>query len=268
MKAVKFNFGQDFEEAGETAAELEARAQEQRIAEAREAGHSEGFGAGQSAAKEMIETEIAATLAVVGERLETLLGSHVESQAKLERQAVQLSLSLANKISAAAIARYPHAELEALVAECLEICREEKRLVIRVADSLSDETARRCEDLKTRSSFLGDLIIIGDPAITPGDCIVEWADGGAERQSDHTVGEIERLVQEFIMGPALEAPSAPGADAPKSEPEDTQTLNPQPLSEIAETNVTENNDQSGQKEGLIPAQPEAPLASHEDQEKD
>jgi flagellar assembly protein FliH len=44
------------------------------------------------------------------------------------------------------------------------------------------------------------------------DCRVEWADGGAERDSEWMWSQIEGVVQRFLSG--LSVPMPPGAPAP------------------------------------------------------
>jgi flagellar assembly protein FliH len=93
-------------------------------------------------------------------------------------------------------------EVEALIRECLARLHEEPRLVVRVADELLDPVRQRIDQLTAAAGYTGRIILFADPALTSGDARVEWADGGAERDSAALWREIDSAIQRFVEGGA------------------------------------------------------------------
>lgn len=214
MKAVKFNFDTNFD-ASQASQTTGARAEQERLRSAFDAGHQEGYTQGQAAAEEAANAASVALIAQIAEGVAALLEERKAVEDRIEKDAVQVAFTIARKLAAAAIAERPTAEIENLVRDCLETCREETRLVVRVADDMTDVVASICEQIKARTTFAGEVIVVGDPAIGVADCIVEWPDGGAERRLDQVARTIEGMVQNFMMGrgPEPMAQAAAGAQA-------------------------------------------------------
>ena len=115
-----------------------------------------------------------------------------------EAETAVLAHTIASKLSPALMAAHPLTEIEALVRECLDACRREPRLVVRVSEALLDPLGERIERVKAGTSFTGEIVLLSDPGLGPQDCRVEWPDGGAERDMtalERTIGEVvERYV--------------------------------------------------------------------------
>ena len=155
----------------------------------------------------------------------------------MERDATQLALAMARKLAATALEMHPHAEIEALITECMEACREQPRIVIRLSQKQYEPLAEKIEELKQHNGFTGEVIVIGDDEIDDGDCLVEWPDGGAERRSAQVSGAIEKLVQSFVMKPPVtETAQQIAADSENLESEDpgSEITDAQPAEETPE----------------------------------
>lgn len=201
MKAVKFNFGNDFDAQKQSQADLDALALEERLRKTQEEAFQKGQVSGRTEASEEIARELVATMDRVAEQVSALFGQRYKMEDRLERDATQLAMAMARKLAGSALEKYPHAEIEALITECMEVCREQPRIVIRLSEEQCEPMAAKIDELKQRQGFTGDVIVIGDDEIRNGDCLVEWPDGGAEHRSEHISGAIEKLVQAFIMKP-------------------------------------------------------------------
>lgn len=159
---------------------------------------AEAYAEGHAAGLEQGRTDQLARLADAAERVaEAMRGLEAtQHQALVEtrRGAAELALAIAARLAPVLIARAPLAELEALIAECLKDVGHEPRVVVRVAAALVDGLSERIDGLKRSAAFAGAVIVLGEDDIPLGDCRVEWADGGAERDLGGLIRAIEERV--------------------------------------------------------------------------
>lgn len=256
MKAIKFNFGDDFDAQKESQADLDAVALEKRILKTKEEAFQKGLVSGKSEASEEIARELAVTMERIAEQVNALFGQRAQLEDRIERDATQLALAMARKLATSALELHPHAEIEALITECMEACREQPKIVVRLSQEQCEPLAAKIEELKQRQGFTGDVILIGDDEIRDGDCLVEWPDGGAERRSAHISESIEKLVQAFVMKPPATDKAADNID-PESD-----AAEPQQPTETASTDDEQTgsagNDRSRDEDAPTREQPGAP----------
>lgn len=201
----KFLFDTSFEApADASAAAVEKRPVPTHTDDDLERARAEGFAAGREAGeREALQSlEHASTQAL--DRIATQLSALVENWAKAEEQQHQLALQLARTIARKLFPRmtdkHGPAEIEALINECLEHLREEPRVVVRVADRLLDTVKEKASALAARVGFEGRLVFLAEDSLGPGDVLVEWADGGAERQGERLWQQIDAAVDRALSG--------------------------------------------------------------------
>ncbi len=211
----KFAFETAFGDAAQAQEEARRAALEKRIADAREEGRKQGFAAGRKQALEEIEASIAATLERVAAACRQLFAERQALEQAFEAETAVLAHAIASRLAPALMAAHPLAEIEALVRECLDACRREPRLVVRVSEALLDPLGERIERLKAGTSFTGEIVLLSDPGLGPHDCRVEWPDGGAERDMaalERAIGEaVERYVSTENEAPEDAVAAADGA---------------------------------------------------------
>jgi len=164
------------------------------LAAARAEGFAEGHAAGLDEGRNEQIARLADTVGLIGQTMQELAATQHDALATMRREAVRLTLAIAARLAPVLVARAPLAELEALIAECLKDVGGEPRVVVRVAMPLVDELSARVEALKRSAAFAGEVIVLGEDDIAPGDCRVEWADGGAERD----LGTLVRAIEERV----------------------------------------------------------------------
>lgn len=245
MKAVKFNFGEDFDAQNQDQQELEALALEERLRKTEEDAFQKGHVIGKAEASEEIAKELVAAMERVAEQASALFDQRAQLDDRMERDAAQLALAMARRLAAKALEMHPHAEIEALISECMEACREQPKIVVRLSQGQCEPLAAKMDEMKQRNGFAGEVIVIGDDEIRDGDCLVEWPDGGAERRSAHVSDAIEKLVQAFVMKPPVAEATAgppPNSESPEPEAEDEQAA------ETATTATEEQPDNKAQSD--------------------
>lgn len=158
---------------------------------ARDAGIAEGRAAAFAEAAGGIEQRAATALSVIAAEVQKVMGERAALAVEVQRDALVLVRTIVRKLAPALCRKDPLAEIEALVAEILRDAIDEPRLVLRVADDLFDAVQARLAPLAEAAGFAGKLVLLADGALLLGDCRIEWADGGTERNTRRLLGDID-----------------------------------------------------------------------------
>ena len=201
-----------------------------------EKARTEGFAAGKESGRQevmqSIEQQISTALSAISGQLTGLSQAQVQASERQARSAVEAALTVMRKMFPHLASRHGLAEIESLVCDCLERLRTEPRIVIRVADSLLDRVEQRVSQLAACAGFDGKIVFLSQEGLHPGDIQVEWADGGAERDSDRLWHEIDQIIARTI------GPMQPAADtaepAPVPAPTDKTAPEPAPSGPVAD----------------------------------
>ena len=226
------------------------------LVEAEDRARAEGRQSGLEEAKQGAEHLAAQALGVLGHEFGELRRQFDEAMARHERQTLEIAALALRKLFPELTRRHGLEEAEALVAQCLESLRTEPRVVIRTADSLHDALRGRLETLAQASGFEGQLMLLAEEGLGPSDLRVEWADGGAERDTGRLWSEIEVALGRALghapghtLDTAAQASNeqlagmAPAGDPPGDPPGDPLTgpgcVPPHPDTETTENPKTE-----------------------------
>jgi flagellar assembly protein FliH len=211
---AKYLFDTDFggAEAKATSPEFAAK-----LREAEELGYRKGFADAQVQALEETSRLAAGALERIAAAFARLDESLRATEAKLEAEAVEVAIAVGRKLASALIEREPFAEIAALASGCFRQLVAAPHVVVRVNDGLYATARDSLDEISRTHGFEGRLVILAEPEIAPGDCRIEWADGGINRDraaADKAVGEaVERyitarrnaaLVHETLEGPRHE----------------------------------------------------------------
>lgn len=170
----------------------------QLLAEARQAGYTEGFAAGEQGVNAKAAKQLSDAATAMGNRVAALAASIDDMRKSTLSEAVELSASIAKKLAASLVSAQPAGEIEALVAECLATLDGVPHLVIRCNAGLADAVREIATQRIETSGFTGRLVVMGDPEIAVGDCRLEWVDGGLVRDHTTTESEIDRRIAAFL----------------------------------------------------------------------
>lgn len=188
-------------------AEHEARLA-QVEAEAVERGRREGEEGAVAAAQNRLAAE-AERLADAAHRMIEMLDGDMR---RIEGQAVDLSAEIARRIAGHALDAYPQAQILALIEECLSPLRRVRHLAIRVNEAEAEHLKAPIEALAATNGFEGRLLILGEPDTAPGDCRIEWADGGILFEKQTVLEAVDQAVETFLAdrgGAAMPVGDAP-----------------------------------------------------------
>ncbi|WP_448188385.1 FliH/SctL family protein [Azospirillum sp. sgz301742] len=171
-------------------------------------GHAAGLAEGAEAARAEIESTDAALTAQALDRIARgvadLIVQREAGNAARSDQPVHIALAIVRKLMPELARRNGLAEIERLVRACLTDLMDEPRLVVRVAPDTIELVRGHLEATVANCGFDTKLVVVGDPALGPGDCRVEWAEGGAERDTARLLADIEESASRLLEGGALQ----------------------------------------------------------------
>ena len=245
--ARKFVFETDFddyqapeperEEAAEEAEPVLEEAptySEDELNTAREEALAAGRQEGANEAADAAERKIADTLASIEGGLSDLFRIQEEAIETALKNAISVAAAVARKLFPDLNRRNALGEVENLVVTTMEKVMEEPKVTVRVAEELKPGLEQRIDSLI--KGYEGKLTVMGDPGMAPGDCRIEWNEGGAERDTGAMWKDIDLIIEQNIggevqgdgneSGPAADDPDM-GAEAPESAaPPETDRVTP------------------------------------------
>ncbi len=172
---------------------------------------AEGVEAGKAEAMASIERKTADTLIALGKQLAASGAAREAALERIEAGAVELCAGLLRKLFPTLQQRHGLGEIEGLLRQALRTMADEPRVVVRLNDGLLGALQPCVDALAKSSGFAGRVVLVGDDMVAPGDCAIEWADGGAERLSDQLWADVDALIRR--LAEARGEAAAPDATA-------------------------------------------------------
>jgi flagellar assembly protein FliH len=200
---AKFLFDVDFAAGSEREATVTLAEHATTLAEAEAAAQRRGYAQAQSDAAVETSRRIAGTLERIAASLAEATNALAAIEARLECEAVEVAVAVARKLAPALIDREPFAEISALASNCFRELVAAPHIVVRVNDSLYAAAREKLDDVARAHGFEGKLVVLGEPSIGVGDCRIEWADGGVNREASAAEGAIGEAVTRYISARRL-----------------------------------------------------------------
>ncbi len=194
----KFLFDVDFAGGPERKPTVPLAEHAVKLAEAETAAHRRGYAEGKADAAAEAERRLAAALERIAAGLADAGAALTKIEARLECEAVEVAVAVARKLAPALIAREPFVEISALASECFRELIASPHIAVRVNDALYSAAREQLEAITRAAGFEGRLVVLAEPAIAVGDCRIEWADGGAHRDSAATEAAIGEAVARYV----------------------------------------------------------------------
>jgi flagellar assembly protein FliH len=204
---AKYLFDVDFGAAAKEAAPSVAAARhEADMAEAETRGYRNGVNAAEAQARTEAERRLAGAFERIASGLDQLRASLKAVEDRFEAEAVEVALAVGRKLAADLIAEEPFAEISALADQCFRELLAAPHIVVRVNGALYADAKQKLEEIARARGFDGRLVVMAEADIAPGDCRIEWADGGLKRERAATEAAIAEAVGRYIAsrrgGPA------------------------------------------------------------------
>ncbi|MDP2124689.1 MAG: FliH/SctL family protein [Parvibaculum sp.] len=214
--AVKFTFDTHFDEPSSHSA-IDAPTRRNPTAadieRARSEGYAAGFAAGDAEAMARTDRDIQMAMNELASGAATLIAAMDAKSRALTADAVQMAVTCARKLAPASIAARPETEIEAVVRDCLSHLNREPHILLRVSASLVDRLKDKVDHMAMERGLTGRIILLGEPDMSSGNCVVEWADGGVVRSYEDIESEITKIVARYIE--TLDAQDPNGLSMPE-----------------------------------------------------
>lgn len=160
--------------------------------------YADGFHSGRNEADGDQQRAIADAMSEIASQVPRLTDMLKSECDRLADEAKQLALTLAQKIASAAMARTPHAEIEALLTESLDHLADQPHIAIHVNETMVDAIKARTDRIAMEKGFAGKLILLGSSDMPVADCRIEWADGGMTRDTAALSQRIDEIIARHL----------------------------------------------------------------------
>lgn len=179
-----------------------------------EAAFARGHEAGLQAARAQSEQLVAEAAVQIVERLSALENVRTELGARMSRQAITVAADLVRKMMPALVERGGMAEIEAVLEDALKRMLDEPRVVFRVPDVMLEIIQPRIAEMSGKAGYSGEVVLLADDQMGLSDCLVEWADGGAERNVERLWSEVEEVLNRTLETHPVDASPHIAEDLP------------------------------------------------------
>ena len=195
--ARKFMFDRSFDAAAAAQRVVERKPvlmKPEQIDRLKQEAYDEGFASGKTAGSNEQTAQLAKLMLTIDHNVTGLMQNLAKIAQEQDAHTRQLVLAVAKKILPEFTARYGMGEIEALLSETIREMAREPRLVVRVHEEQFDAVNERVQAIATDRAYAGKVIVLADAEVAAGDCRVEWADGGIERNTQATWNAVERTI--------------------------------------------------------------------------
>ena len=169
-----------------------------KLAEADAAAHRRGYADAQADAKIEADRRMADALERIAVNLGKANDALAAIETRLECEAVEVAVAVARKLAPALVAREPFAEIAALASDCFRELVSSPHIAVRVNDALYAAAKEKLDDILRARNFEGRLVVMAEHDIAVGDCRIEWADGGINRDSAAADAAISEAVNGYV----------------------------------------------------------------------
>lgn len=161
---------------------------------AREEGYIAGHGAALEEAGTSREHYVADAINLIAQGLAKLDEQQKAANGELEKTAMRMVYGVVRRMLPGFAEQYAVDNLEGFVRTVLPVAVGEPKILVRAHAMIAADLEARLKDVFERASFQGSYTVITDYELQPGDCRLEWAGGGADRDE----ARIWRSVREAV----------------------------------------------------------------------
>jgi flagellar assembly protein FliH len=191
---VKYLFDVDFASSGKPGRTISLTEHTEKLNEA----YRNGFAAAEAQAASDNARRSTIALEKIGRAAEEMARGLRAIENRLEAEAVEVAMAVGSKLAPALIAREPFAEVAALATECFRQLIAAPHVVVRINDQLYETARQGLDEIAKRAGFEGRLVVLAEPELAPGDCRIEWADGGITRTRAAAEALVAEAVQRYV----------------------------------------------------------------------
>ena len=221
---------------------------------ARKEGYDSGYEAGFKKGEESAKEESRPFLVTIQEMIKELTGFRKENYDKVEREMVEMVISLAKKVIHFEFSMRENA-VQDMIRLAVDSVLDKESMVIKInptdkkyAEKFSPELHRLFDEIKT-------INFQSHPGIERGGCIIETNFGVIDASIEKLEEQIDQILN---LSPAPPENSTAASDSPKKEedPDKSQPREKEPEEEILEASDSPKNEEGSDKSKPLGNEPE------------
>jgi flagellar assembly protein FliH len=170
---------------------------EEELENAREEGYIRGRREAEKEAEESREKFIAAQLEMLAKNFPLIFETEKERERRYEEETLRLVREVLKKLFPAMNQAGGYDEVFTVVKKVLKEQEEQSEIKIEVSDNSAEDLRKHMKTIISEHAD-GRIEIIAAQDIGPGDCRINWKDGGAVRDAGNTVLKIEAALEQLL----------------------------------------------------------------------
>lgn len=177
--------------------EQEIKEIQAEILAAEERGRKKGFEEGEkkgTGERLELDAKILALLSSMEAKFSNLFDNITKLRDAAAEDAAKIALSAAKKTTGDAFASSAKQGIEDAVRKCIDLAIKDPEINICVNSSLAEEMTKKIESIAAEKNFSGKVVVRQSDSLKPGDCTLEWKDGGAVLDNESKWKKIEEIV--------------------------------------------------------------------------
>jgi len=182
---------------------------EEELALAREESFNAGKEEGVREASDTVESQTLDTMRALGIQIPELFRHMERHHSETFHEAINAAVTIVRKFFPNMTDEHNLTEIETMLGAILSEILEEPRVILHVNPSIVKRLTERVDAIATDAHFEGRVVVMEDEGSAPGDCRVEWSNGGAERNLNDLWRQIDQVVQGNLSASDVQLSDAP-----------------------------------------------------------
>lgn len=141
------------------------------------------------------------SITIIATRMEDFLKKYQTDLRKISEDSTKLAFEITRKIAGNALKENPQENIIALVKKCMNVIAHEPSVTIIVNPSIASVIRERTEKMIKEKNFTSKIEVKDNPSVTETDCLIQWANGGAEINMSEKWQKIEEILGLNRTGP-------------------------------------------------------------------
>jgi len=169
------------------------------VAEARKTALAEGASKGKADATAQTERQTATALNGIAGHFAKVDGEVQAAVAAMRETTVELSLAMVRRLFPEFARQHGLDEVKGLLGRCLDTLRTEPHFAVRVSGGQAEVLRSEVEAIAQSRGFEGRIVVTADETLKPGDCRIEWSQGGMIRSAEDIWKAIETAMEQALI---------------------------------------------------------------------
>lgn len=175
------------------------QAKQQSKEEGRLQGLEEGREAAWQEAMVSIEKQNSDLLSVIENAISKVLEQSQNDSQTAFTTAVDFAMAVCKKVVPTLSAKNAIEEIQGLLEKNFHFLKEEPKITLRLNSFSADKIKPVLADLVKKESYAGKIAVIRDNTLPLGDCLVEWKNGGLQRNTQDILNQTEELIKLYAQ---------------------------------------------------------------------